>query len=1351
MDSGQLQAIVDQLRAMAEEADKTGDSDRMSQLMTDAGKLKEWDRKGQPEPCPVDLEQYNLAEAASAVEGEAADEAAAPLAEGEATVSSEPTAVEEEPKTREDKLGDQLKRARITKDLEAEERALKALLELRPDHEELLKEWVSFEAKKDKAARHRRLSEVKKRLRDPEVQRDQGALEAALREAETLQADGETDAELLSLIKSGRERALKIAKEAEAWLSFQVTAKHEAEIRKLGEMIADGIEYLVTEKEGRVATAVLLGRAREQYGSYIRDRVNKRLQRAKDLEIEHPRKAREELEEAKQLLTQADEENLADIERKVGDEVEERLRELEERVAQWDKAHQAVEQTAQVDSPDARLKLLLLARQRYPEYVGPDNISLDDKIASAVVPVAVRAYGQMQRHLERARTLRGQLKFDQAIQSCHDGQRVKDELLPEAVTDDVRKLGEALDEELRHINAAQARLADLTRRVEAIDKLLEEGRFEEAQGPFEPLQKDFSDEPEVKRLEKALAGYRDRARVLTDARTGLTNRDPQHALDLINALKKRGLEDKETKAVEQEAEELRLFQQAQLREKEYEYRQALNLYRQVAEMEGVHQQEAVERAAEIETYMKDDDEVRGILEQVKTLEKEGSYKEACRLLRQAVGKRTCYFNEAKQKLSQLQGKWREKLLRAMEQALSEKDLPTAFDRAQELEENGLHRPLRDEVEAVKSKYYREAARQAARRKRWPEAVQSYRELQALRPRDQRVAEQLLTAEKNEAIQTAKKKPAPEAVRDLEELYNKFQEEGQPGDKGVLYALADAHRRALDFLQAEQDIDRYRRYNAISTLPRDFRKLEKRTVLEQGIFEDLERIEGQHGHPTFETTDLLMEAQNRFSGPPADFLSDELERVLNDTVDSTVSKLLNVADASRTSEGLLAQMEALSNLVWILNLQPENREAGRAVRRLVRQLPVLVDWALIGQERAQRLQGMSATEMLQETQEQILNAEVLQEAAKLTGLASHRDLPQRLQPLAQNLTSLEERRNKLQLMVELAAQTRDGLKNCRRRQDFGLLRQHLNDLQQIAVSGTTDPQELSAEIQDKQNLFSFVESKIADLQLVYRDYLDLKADGRFDLQQLVTRCRDQLGSVQSLCEEIIQKDEHDAFRLQQQMFTVTASLGGGGGVAVSSLTALKASADRELRNLNQWVEWHEKQWNPALGEFNNARGEWQEALDERTKLGKQLTKGLRAVRSYLGRRREHGVFSLAQATRYLDDLEATASDIADAYEDRPAEPNNVATEALETWIKDQKDAVDESLSTLAAHRQDLEKAKARLTELCKEITDVINRTDVDWGQADQLLAEALTIDPTHVDVQFYEEDWDQWKEEDGWVE
>jgi hypothetical protein len=218
MEVEQVLALCDKLRSMADEAEKAEEMGRWAQLMQDAVKLMEWHEDGQQGACPVDPSQYGLDVATLAVkagEGIPREPGTLPQYEGALADESE-------------ELRKRLKQARMHQDLEQEEELLGQLLEIHPDDADLLQAWTSLKGKKDRQASLERLAKVKTDLRNPKTQRDQAALKAALKQAEILQAEGETDAELLSLIEESHQRHRQIAELVE--LSFYRTAAKEDQI-----------------------------------------------------------------------------------------------------------------------------------------------------------------------------------------------------------------------------------------------------------------------------------------------------------------------------------------------------------------------------------------------------------------------------------------------------------------------------------------------------------------------------------------------------------------------------------------------------------------------------------------------------------------------------------------------------------------------------------------------------------------------------------------------------------------------------------------------------------------------------------------------------------------------------------------------------------------------------------------------------------------------------------------------------------------------------------------------------------------------------------------------------------------
>ena len=1325
MDNDKVLALVRELQARAARAQKEKDLPQWIQATTDAGKLLEWHKEGQAGPCPVDPESYRPGAAA----GESGDDADAPQAAGNPSLDEGEPPEEEDERVRQ--LRRSLEQARIREDLDEEEKVLKALLALIPaDAEALWEELAGLERKKQEKARRARLVKMKARLRDRNVLSDQTALREALEGAEILAADGEQDPDFLKAIEEGHRRYEDIAEKV--YQSWAVAEDVEETVLAWRALVDGGAEWVELKGEGRVQPQVKYSNERQKYGAHLTERVSQRMEDASELQVHHPHRASDKLKDAQGLIQYAKENRLTDVESAFEDQVRDRLSEIEERAERWDSAHEAVEQATTATTPEDRLKWFLLARDLYPEYVDPDAVALEAKIADAVEPLATRACRQMQRHLDRAEGLRAAREFDEASHACDEGLAVADDLHPEAGTAPVRELETALNEELGHISDARVRLANLRQQVARIDGLLADDRFDEVEGSLERLEQEYSDEPEVKHLEIALALHRDRSQVLVTVRAALRS-DPQHALDLLAALKARGIADEEV-----------LFLEARALEQVPDLRPALEAYRVVQRAGGTLQQEAADREAKVEALLGDEEAVRGILDKVVALEKQRNHQEAFGLLQSVIDTPTSYRDEAGQRMEQLQAKWRKQLRQQMVKAQNSGDLDTAFLAAEELERHGLDGPLVSEIKAVKTAYFWAQAEEA---KTPADEVQALTRLRGLRPRDPKITGRLLQAQKQASIQAASNKPAGEVVSSLEELYSRLEEEGHPGDRDVMHALADAWRRAMDYDTAAETVTRYRLYHPRGRVPRKWTTLEERISLEKGIVEDLAEVEKHSTNPGAETIDSLLDACKRFSGKPTGFLSDELEQTLNNRVDQTIEHLWASA-GSHTGSSPSAQLGTMQGMVRILRLRSAENRARRRLRRQAMQIPGLAEWLLHRQSSVQKVSRASAASMLQETLECVNNTAVLLEAVRLTDVIQQRDVPgdliRKLKQLEDGLEAVRQRRDRLRLMVDMLDAIQEDLGRCHSRSDFAHLRQDLNDLQKVAVPGTTDVGERGAEIQDQENKFNSVEEKIAQLQKAYQDYEDLQANDRLSLPDLIAQTQKNLKAIQGLCQEISRTDPDDVFNLQRQWLTaINAS--SRERVVVPDLATLQDMADRHLENLNLWIERH-AMWTPLMQRFNTAQEQWSKVSDRRDELRKQLPGGLEKVRTFLKRHQDHTEYSLKDAQDCLSELRPGAVGVQDAYQDTPPHAYSPPAEGLKQMVDDNKRTIEEVLKDIPTSEDELNQAQARLEELIGQITQ-LEPGSTEWEVADEQLAEALTIDPTNPDMARCDRNWDTWKEEE----
>ncbi len=1354
MDKEQLLELARLIREEGKRAQKEGRLGEYSVLADRAEKLEQWVRGGQQGDPPPNLDEYRSllpAQAAGQEKPAASLPVVAPPAGAleEEPVAGMPPARTPQERQREKELRERLHDLRVNGDtslerLREERATLRELLELHPSDEaqlgsELASVDLRIQQEEEKTAGRDRLAALKRELRDPWLLQDQVTLKAALEKGRVLRAEGAADEELLQLLMVADERYRQIAEQAAVALSFRITELYEDEIRTYRDWMRSQPPITQIESEQRpLSVSDLLAQAHQAYGKQLRERVDQRKQEAEGLMVQHPRRALEELEEAQRLVQHALEETLADIEKATRDDVDERLEQVRQRADQWGLAHQAVEQAAQAPTSAERLRSLLLARERYSEYVGDDGVSLADKIARAIEPVSAEACSQMDGHLGHAQACRSQRRFPDARQACEEGLQVPGALPPDAVTSAVKEREASLRAERQKIDAAETGWARLQDLEQQIGELLAASppRIVEAGALFDQLQSSYPEEDETRRLAVALAASRDRGQVVTQARMDL-GRDPDGALGQIEALIRRGIDDEEV-----------LFLQAQALEKLARYDDARQVYDGVQRKGGAYQQEAQESLERVDRLVQRDKELIEFLRQLDRLEKHKEYKQAAALLDRELTAGALRLSQGQQSLAQrserIRAKWREQLYGQMTDASRQGKAEVAASRAIELEKNSLDWDLKDEIMQVKSAYYRQAAESAASS---ADRVRYYRELSALWPQDKQVTEKLLEARKHETLERIKRVRAQDAVASLRQLCDDRESAGLAGDSDVLSALADAHRRAMEYEAALEVIARCRRL--LPSLPQPLEQLQERTTLEMRIAQDLDSFSGGEGDLKELMVNRLADAAAQPMGPAQGFVSDELQRRLGATTQRLVNALL-ATGSSGNSQDPAVQLEVLQHLVWVLRLQPREPRALRVLAQRAVDIPVLVEWQLVRLSGQQRLQGVKAVELLQEASQQVIQVEVLLEAAQqgkvveLRGMP--RDLAQKLQQLEQGIERVRRRRDELRVMVSLMAPIGARLQECRTRQQFERLRMDLEELGQVAVAGTTDVQEMFADYQERFSRFTSAQDKAIQLQVAYQEYQDLGTGAQADLRQLNSQCLQKLAAVRSLCQEIARVDPGDDFGLQQHM--LAASLPSGSRVAVPNLQTLLAVTERDLKNLKQWNDWHGNQWQPAVSQFQTVHEQWREAMGARDRLRQQLSRGLSQVEGLLGRPEERQKCALAFAKQSIVALQSSGTAVTEAYNERPADAYSPAAQALQALVEGETGRVEEALQAARSADRKLDQDHARADELSQEIMEMINQPPVDWDQADRSLAEMLSLDPTHPHAVFFEEGWEGWKEENG---
>ncbi len=373
----QLRELVARMRAEAGHAQQAGKLELYTLLEGDASRLEQWVRDNQQGDPPLNLDKSPLP---------------APATSQEEPVVGMPPARTPQERQREKELRERLHDLRVSGDtspqrLRDERATLRELLEPHPsDGQQLGSELASvdlcIQQEEEKTAGRDRLAALKRELRDPWLLQDQVKLKAAMEKGAVLRAEEAADEELLQLLMDADERYRQIAAEVSCGLGLRRAGSYEDEIRKYRDWMRSQPPIMTIESYyGPLSVGTLLAQARQAYGAQLRERVDRRKQEAEGLMVQHPRQALEKLEEAQRLLQHALEETLADIEEATRDDVDERLEQMRQRADQWDLAHQAVEQAAQSPTPAERLRWLLLAQERYPEYVGWDGSSIVDKIA----------------------------------------------------------------------------------------------------------------------------------------------------------------------------------------------------------------------------------------------------------------------------------------------------------------------------------------------------------------------------------------------------------------------------------------------------------------------------------------------------------------------------------------------------------------------------------------------------------------------------------------------------------------------------------------------------------------------------------------------------------------------------------------------------------------------------------------------------------------------------------------------------------------------------------------------------------------------------------------------------------
>jgi len=967
---------------------------------------------------------------------------------------------------------------------------------------------------------------------------------------------GIADEELEKLYERGCKERAEILRRAGEVPTIERIAKEiepkitELEKRRelLEKMIADGIlEYREVEtgvirktEEELGRTHKLLEETWEQYRNFCKEKAHEYLNRAEeDLREGFPKAAEERLRTALGRFRALPDEEKRDLECKLTRVKD--LIELEERIDQTKDLRE-------------KLKLLLQAKGKHPDYPG-----FDWRIKRAKSELAAEISREIQIKYAEARAALKRGDFGRARSICNEAQRLVVKDVEE--TEVVAKALADIDALLKQIEEEEAHRQKLVKRAQEIEKVLNKGEYDVAEELLEELSDDDKRDPHIQALRVRLAQYKDDAWTYNQALSAYQDGNYSLTIKLCDEIaRRRGKLPPKFEEIRRKARAGEAFNSAiEMLGKDLD--KARKGFRKVKRLDGG-------RKEECDRYLREIKYVRKELDKAEGYKRQGKWKEAYETLIAIRDVSPGFMPLIDERKSVLRSNWYKQLKEDIQRSLShdEPDHERAFKLISIMRDYGLlledeDRELAYEVEL---NYYKNNALFYEDLKDWGEAAKWWEKVVQIWPRKEAI-NKLRQARKNECLREVL---LARLDRDYEKAINtikRARQEGLEGDPDLLFELAKTCLEAGHLDEAAQHAQSVKivqeNYPGLDELQT---KIEEEQEIDAALKKSQSLFEKEEYEKAIEAIKGVEEAY------PA---RRELKRKREELTKQAVELLLKKAERERPSATGPKLAEVIRTYDRVLRLDPSNRAAQEGIEASKAGIPQLI------QETIAEAQGFDATgkeprEALIEAASLISKIEDCRVISKYTSRPSEHS--KRLDVV---LGQIARKHTDLQDMIGLMENARRELNRAVESGEFSFAER--------AIRGAIDK---------ARDLYPHAPEELRRLKEEIEEIKEKRQEAQRLLKELQGELRNDdnpqsFDRIIEICTKLEGLDPYDRFRLQEEGTTIYDEYL---KKEISGLKEHKRIAEARKANYEFWKEWYERVENL----YKEARALFEEAQKKR---------------------------------------------------------------------------------------------------------------------------------------------------------